>query len=219
MLGARIAHQRRVIDLQPLDVRRGLRPICAFPRDARADRARVVRGSRSAPFVPRRVVIACCEATTSAIGRVMKMTLYWCCAGSCGRSIEMHLIARPSTSGVVEQLRLFADLLDRFPFVIAARIVDVGDALVVGHGRQAAGLEHLHHERSAGTRQAGDEDERLARISLPRGFGSGRSLSKVARRSSRFGISGRSKSLLAFRIGGAAPGRAARFVGAATSPR
>ena len=37
--------------------------------------------------------MACCEATTSAVGRSMKMTLYWWMDGSAGESMEMHLKA------------------------------------------------------------------------------------------------------------------------------
>ena len=76
----------------------------------------------------------------------------------------MHLIARPSTASSSSSSGFFADLLDCFPLVVTARVIDVGAAFFVGHDGQAARFEHLHHERSARTRQAGDEDERLARF-------------------------------------------------------
>ena len=46
-------------------------------------------------------------------------------------------------------------------FEIAARIVLIRLTQSVGNHRQAARCQHLHYERRAGSRQAGDHDETL----------------------------------------------------------
>ena len=52
---------------------------------------------------------------------------------------------------------IFGQLLDAFPLQIASRVVDISPAFAVGENRHAARSQHLHHERSAGTGQTGND--------------------------------------------------------------
>jgi hypothetical protein len=66
-----------------------------------------------------------------------------------------RLAARCVQPGLVLLLREALDALD---FEVAQRIVFVGLPLAVRRHRDAAGLQHAHHHRGAGARQAGHDD-------------------------------------------------------------
>jgi len=62
-------------------------------------------------------------------------------------------------SGGLNEAGIFGEFFDFLPFVVALGIVLVGKALGIGHERQAAGLEDLHHEAGAGARQTGNDEK------------------------------------------------------------
>ena len=84
----------------------------------------------------------------------MKITRYSCPAGSESKSWEITFTALPSASAM--QAGIFGKLLDALPLQIAARVVNIGPALAVGQDGHATRRQHLHHQRSAGTRQPGN---------------------------------------------------------------
>ncbi len=80
-------------------------------------------------------------------------------ARQCWQESGDHLDRPVLEAGFVEKLRLFGNAFDGFPFQIPFRVVEVGGSFVVGARGQAAGLEHLHHQRSARARQAADDEK------------------------------------------------------------
>jgi hypothetical protein len=61
--------------------------------------------------------------------------------------------------GPREEARVFPEGFHVLPFPVAFEVVLVGGALVIVHELHATGAQHLHHQRGAGARQAGNEGE------------------------------------------------------------
>ena len=76
----------------------------------------------------------------------------------------MIFTALPRALGEPGGVAAGVERLDGLELVVAVRIAVVGGAQAVGDDRHPAGLEHLHRHRRARSRQARDDDDRLAAI-------------------------------------------------------
>jgi len=80
-----------------------------------------------------------------------------------------------------QDARVLGELLDFLPLPIPFGIVLVGGALTIGHGREAAGLEDLHHEAGAGAGESAYDDEIQGIDGRFGGFGRARGAFGLAR--------------------------------------
>jgi len=77
------------------------------------------------------------------------------------RGDDLHRLA----CSLLDQAWVVRQPLDFRPLEVTALVVGVGCAFVIGQNGMSACLEHLHHERGAAARQAGDDDD-VVRLKL-----------------------------------------------------